>query len=104
MRVPFADAVPATYQGLDPNRRPSAAELADIQEVAIFITQLGTGTSGTVVIDEIRASVGEPDPDSVPVASTTKLTISNPTLFSWQRAKVTVTVNSAGERTPTGAR
>lgn len=103
--IPFSTFTPASFQGRDPALRPSPAELADAQQFVMFIepTENSTSETGTYYLDEIRAAVAdEPEPEPVPADSTTSLSISKQILFSWQRARVTVTVASDGESVPTG--
>ncbi|MBC7591161.1 MAG: Ig-like domain repeat protein, partial [Salinibacterium sp.] len=108
--IPFADAVPASYQGLDPALRPTATQLRSVTEVAIFLTsQSGASASaGTVYLDDVRATTADaPDPEPTPVpelaASRTSVSIGGPILLSWQRATVSVRVSSKGDAVPTGA-
>ena len=103
--VPFGEFTPSPFQGRDPALRPSPAELADVQQLVMFIepTENSAADAGVLYLDDIAASVGETEPPVVvPADSTTSLSIGNQILFTWQKAKATVTVRSAGDETPTG--
>lgn len=108
--VPFAEAVPSSYQGLDPALRPTVAQLRSVTEVAIFLTSQpgASAAAGTVYLDDVRATTaGTPDPEPTPVpepaVSHTSVSVGSPILLSWLRTTVSVRVTSDGEVAPTGA-
>lgn len=107
--IPFADAAPASYQGLDPALRPTAAQLRSVTEVAIFLTAKpgASASAGTVYLDDVRATTADvPDPEPTPVpepaTSRTSVSIASPVMLSWLRTTVSVRVSSDGDAIPTG--
>ncbi|GAB3537938.1 hypothetical protein GCM10027403_23170 [Arthrobacter tecti] len=56
--IPFSEFTPAPFQGRDPALRPSPEELANVEQLVMFIESTGTstGTTGVYYFDNIRAS------------------------------------------------
>ncbi len=75
--VPFSEFTPAPFQNRDPSLRPTAAELANVQQLVMFIesTSTSSSTTGTYFFDDIRAAVAdvvEAAPDAPAFTATTK--------------------------------
>lgn len=57
--LPFDTWTPAGFQGLDPERRPSASELANVTEFVIGLSQWDAETTtGTFYLDDVVATGG----------------------------------------------
>lgn len=103
--IPWSQFTPAPFQDRDPELRPTPAELADVQQLVMFIepTENSTSESGTLHFDDIRATsadVVEPEPE--PAASQVSVGVSPRVVFCNQRPTVRVTVRSEGESVPAG--
>lgn len=72
--ISFADAVPSAFQNLDQTLRPTAAQLANISGISVFISKGGNPTSetGAVYLDDI---VAQPAAVTPPTATTATVNI-----------------------------
>ncbi|MEO7587483.1 MAG: glycosyl hydrolase, partial [Arachnia sp.] len=102
--LPLADAVPASYQNLDPARRPSAEELKSVTEFAIFITKASdTKVTGAIVLDDLKVTRDagpEPTPSASASPTSTGTATSSPTATASSTSLPTTTATVTVTATP----
>lgn len=101
--LPISDAVPASYQGLDPALRPTQEQLKSVTELAIFLGQnSGGATTGSVTFDDLMASSPvEPTPTPTPSATATSSPTTSPTATASATSEPTVTTTTTVTATAT---